>query len=70
MGARRGFEYLGLVNHQIERLTENGVLHQLTKRHLEPIAATRAFLCSGVTVRGKKKQHFFFSFLHLLYTVA
>ncbi len=50
MAARRQFEYLELVNYQLEKMRENGVLDQLLKRHLEAFPATKEYICSRAEV--------------------
>ncbi len=47
MAVRKRFAYLGLLNHQLDKMRETGVFDQLMRRHLEPLANTREYICSA-----------------------
>ncbi len=51
MAARRQFEYSDLVNHQLEKIGESGVLDQLLKRYLETLSSTKEYICSRLEVK-------------------
>ncbi len=50
MAVGKDFQYTRLLNYQLSRLRESGVLDQLLRRHLEPISSTREYICSAVEV--------------------
>lgn len=50
MPVKKGFPYKNLINHQLEKMMESGVLDQIKKRHLSPLSKTQSYICSAVQV--------------------
>ncbi len=50
LGARQGFEFLPLLNHQLNKMKEGGLVNWLRKKYLEPIASTKEYICSSQEV--------------------
>ncbi len=50
MPVRRDFPYKNLVDHQIEKMKETGVLDQVKRRHLYPLSKQQSYICSDKQV--------------------
>ncbi len=53
---RKGFPYTKILNHQIEKMRESGILHQFTRKHLNHDAEAQAHLCSSLEVQKMQIQ--------------
>lgn len=56
MPVRKGFPYKDLINYQLEKMIESGVMDHIKKRHLTPLSSTRSFVCSSKEVEKCQKH--------------